>query len=177
MRRCPDRVVFEGALGSTLFAVPVSVVLAVVLAVIAAGVFLPAQACRGILILAVVVAWVIWAGQDFGGIFTGAGTDPNSGPLLALLASPGPRSWPARAAAGAAVCSGGGIVIGPSWLAATFATVMICVAAYCTGRLITARARPRVIERDVDSAHIAEALRWRGCSSRAFACCRPAPGR
>ncbi len=48
------------------------------------------------MILAVVVAAVIWAGQGFGGIFTGSGTDPNSGPLLALLAAP---YWPRRAPA------------------------------------------------------------------------------
>jgi hypothetical protein len=52
-----------------------------------------------VLIAAVAVAAVIWAGQDFGGIFTGAGTDPNSGPLLALLAAaywPRPAARPAR---------------------------------------------------------------------------------
>ncbi len=76
--------------------VPVSAVLAVALAVIAAGVFLSVQAARGVLILAVVVAAVIWAGQGFGGIFTGSGTDPNSGPLLALLAA---AYWPRRAPA------------------------------------------------------------------------------
>jgi hypothetical protein len=40
-----------------------------------------------------VVAAVIWVvGEAFGAIFTGAGTDPNSGPLLALLAL---AYWPA----------------------------------------------------------------------------------
>jgi hypothetical protein len=76
--------------------VPVSAVLAVALAVIAAGVFLSVPAARSVLILAVVVAAVIWAGQGFGGIFTGSGTDPNSGPLLALLAA---AYWPRRARA------------------------------------------------------------------------------
>ena len=48
--------------------------------------------------LAVVVAAAIWVfGEAFGGILTGGGTDPNSGPLLALLAL---AYWPARAAAG-----------------------------------------------------------------------------
>jgi hypothetical protein len=71
-----------------------SIVLAVVLAVIAAGIYLPAPAARAIMILAVVVAAVIWVvGEDFGAILTGGGTDPNSGPLLALLAI---TYWPAR---------------------------------------------------------------------------------
>jgi hypothetical protein len=73
-----------------------SVVLAVLLAVIAVGVFLPAPAVRGAVVLAILVALVIWvAGQDFGAIMAGGATDVNSGPLLALLAL---AYWPARAA-------------------------------------------------------------------------------
>jgi hypothetical protein len=73
-----------------------SVILAVVLAVIAASVFLPVPAARAGLVLAIVTAAAIWVvGQAFGGIFTGAGTDPNSGPLLALLAV---AYWPLRPA-------------------------------------------------------------------------------
>jgi hypothetical protein len=80
-----------------------SAVLAVVLAVIAAGVFLPAPAARVTLVAAVVVAALIWVfGEALGAIFTGTGTDPNSGPLLALLAL---AYWPARAAAPAAAAS------------------------------------------------------------------------
>jgi hypothetical protein len=64
-----------------------SIVLAAVLIVIAAGVFLPPPLARGTLILAIVVAAVIWVvGEALGTILTGGGTDPNSGPLLALLA-------------------------------------------------------------------------------------------
>ena len=64
-----------------------SVVLAVALAVIAAGVFLPPPLARGALILALVVAAFIWVfGEAFGQILTGGATDPNSAPLLALLA-------------------------------------------------------------------------------------------
>ncbi len=71
-----------------------STVLAVVLAVIALGVFLPPPAARATVVLAVVVAALIWiVGEDFGAIFTGSGTDPNSGLLLALLAV---ANWPAR---------------------------------------------------------------------------------
>ena len=64
-----------------------SIVLAVALAVIATGVLLPPPFARGTLILALVVAAFIWVfGEAFGQILTGGATDPNSGPLLALLA-------------------------------------------------------------------------------------------
>jgi hypothetical protein len=74
-----------------------SVVLAVALVVIAAGVFLPPPLARGTLILAFVVAAFIWVfGEAFGQILTGGATDPNSAPLLALLTL---AYWP-RAATG-----------------------------------------------------------------------------
>jgi hypothetical protein len=64
-----------------------SIVLAVALIVIAVGVFLPPPLARSALILALVVAAFIWVfGQAFGQILTGGATDPNSAPLLALLA-------------------------------------------------------------------------------------------
>ena len=64
-----------------------SVVLAVVLGVVAAGIFGPVPAARAAVLLAIVVALVIWVvGENFGGILTGSGTDPNSGPPLVLLA-------------------------------------------------------------------------------------------
>ncbi len=63
-----------------------SLVLAVVLAIVAAGIFLPVRPARVVLVLAIVTAAVLWLAQGMGGIFTGSGTDPNSGPLLALLA-------------------------------------------------------------------------------------------
>ena len=73
-----------------------SIVLAVALIVIAAGVFLPPPLARGALILALVVAAFIWVfGQAFGQILTGGGTDPNSAPLLALLAL---AYWPSATA-------------------------------------------------------------------------------
>jgi len=73
-----------------------SIVLAAALAVIALGVFLPPPAGRATLILALVVAAVIWViGEAFGTILTGGGTDPNSGPLLALLAL---AYWPLASA-------------------------------------------------------------------------------
>ena len=43
---------------------------------------------------------------------------------------------------------------GPGWLAGTFAALMLTVAAYCTGRLLTARRRRRPTELDTDGAHI-----------------------
>jgi hypothetical protein len=64
-----------------------SIVLAVALIVIAVGVFLPPPLARSALILALVVAAFIWVfGEAFGQILTGGATDPNSAPLLALLA-------------------------------------------------------------------------------------------
>ena len=61
--------------------------LAVALTLIAVGVYLPRPAARATLVLAIVVAMAIWVfGEAFGAILTGSGTDPNSGPLLALLA-------------------------------------------------------------------------------------------
>lgn len=65
---------------------------AVVLAIIALGVFTPPPVARATLILAMLVAAAYWViGENFGGIFTGQGTDPNSGPLLILLAA---AYWP-----------------------------------------------------------------------------------
>ncbi|HEY7144701.1 MAG TPA: hypothetical protein VH637_10660 [Streptosporangiaceae bacterium] len=73
-----------------------SIVLAIALVIIAVGVYLPPPAARGTLVLAVVVAAVLWAfGQAFGEIMTGGATDPNSAPLLALLAL---AYWPPRGA-------------------------------------------------------------------------------
>lgn len=72
-----------------------SIVLAVALAAIAVGVYLPAPAARAVLVLAIVVSAVIWVfAQAFGEIMAGGATDPNSGPLLVLLAL---AFWPPRA--------------------------------------------------------------------------------
>jgi hypothetical protein len=76
-----------------------SIVLAVALAVIAIGVYLPRPAARATLVLAIVVAALIWVfGEAFGTILTGGGTDPNSGLLLILLAL---VYWPTRTAVSA----------------------------------------------------------------------------
>ena len=68
---------------------------AAVFALAAAGVLVPVTV-RPALILAVIAALALWvAGEDFGGVFSGSGTDPNTGPVLVLLALafwPYPRS-------------------------------------------------------------------------------------
>ena len=64
-----------------------SVALAVVFAVVAVGVLAPRRLVKPTLVVAVALAALIWVvGQDLGGLATGHATDPNSGPLLALLA-------------------------------------------------------------------------------------------
>jgi hypothetical protein len=74
--------------------------LAAALVLVAAGVYLPGPAAKATLVLAIVVALVIWVfGEAFGMILAGGATDPNSGPLLALLAL---GYWPLKTAEGKA---------------------------------------------------------------------------
>jgi hypothetical protein len=71
-----------------------SIVLAIALVIIAVGVYLPSGAAKATLVLAIVVAAVIWVfGEALGTILVGGATDPNSGPLLILLAL---CYWPVR---------------------------------------------------------------------------------
>jgi hypothetical protein len=74
----------------------VAVVVAAFCVVTAVGVFLPVAFARAAVVVAVVVAAIIWiVGQNLGMILAGGATDPNSGPLLVLLALafwPAPRS-------------------------------------------------------------------------------------
>jgi hypothetical protein len=64
-----------------------AVLLAVVCVVVAVGVFLPPPVTKFTLVLAMTVFVVIWVTtQNFGGIMAGGATDPNSGPLVLLLA-------------------------------------------------------------------------------------------
>jgi hypothetical protein len=71
----------------------VSIVLAVAFAAIAAGVFLPVRAARATLVCAAVLAGLLWLfAQALGGLLASGATDPESGPLLALLAL---AYWPA----------------------------------------------------------------------------------
>jgi hypothetical protein len=75
----------------------VSISLAVAFVVIALGVYLPPAVAKATLVLAIVVALVIWVvGEAFGMILAGGATDPNSGPLLVLLAL---AYWPVKASA------------------------------------------------------------------------------
>jgi hypothetical protein len=76
----------------------ISIVLAVMCAVIAIGVFGTTTALRATVVLAAVLAAVIWvAGQALGAMFGGQGTDPNTGPLLILMAlAYWPYARPAR---------------------------------------------------------------------------------
>jgi hypothetical protein len=88
-----------------------SVLLAVVLAAIAAAVFLPAAVTRPLLIGCCAVSLLIWVvAENFGGIATGTGTDPNTGPLLVLLAL---AYWPRRERA-TQVASQGALVPQPA---------------------------------------------------------------
>jgi hypothetical protein len=69
-------------------------VFAVICFLIAVGVFLPQRAARASVAVAVLVSAVVWVvGQNFGGILPGGATDPNSGPVLILLAL---AYWPRR---------------------------------------------------------------------------------
>lgn len=72
----------------------VAVVSAVVLVAVGVGVFARPPVARAALVGAVLVGVVYWViGENFGVILTGQATDPNSGPLLVLLAL---TYWPTR---------------------------------------------------------------------------------
>jgi hypothetical protein len=80
-----------------------SIAAAATFTIVAVGVYLPWPAARTALVLAVVVAGMIWViGEAFGMILAGGATDPDSGPLLALLAL---AYWPAKTAMGKGVRS------------------------------------------------------------------------
>jgi hypothetical protein len=66
--------------------------LAAALAVTAAGVWLSPRIARAAIVLALLLAAFGWLAQGLGALFTGAATDPSSGPLLILLAL---AYWPA----------------------------------------------------------------------------------
>ncbi len=74
-----------------------AILLAVVCVVVAVGIYLPPRITKFTLVLAMSVFAVIWvATQNFGGILAGGATDPNSGPLviiLALIYWPLPTDW------------------------------------------------------------------------------------
>jgi hypothetical protein len=72
----------------------ISLVLAAACALVAVGVF-ARRTIRAALIVAAALALLFWLAEGLGGIFTGQGTDPNTGPLLILLAA---CFWPRRVA-------------------------------------------------------------------------------
>ena len=130
--------------------------LAVLLAIVAIGIYLPARAGNATIVLAAALGLGFWVvGENFGALFTNSATDVNSGPLLVLLAvafwRPRPTRqlgvvWrPARAADGEAIMN----MSGPGWLGDIFAAVMLVVAAYSAGRLVASRAwsRPAPLRR------------------------------
>jgi hypothetical protein len=72
--------------GAGTHAAVITVIFTVAFGVAALGVLVP-PATRPALVVAIVTAVAIWAaGEHFGGITDGMATDPNSGPLLALIA-------------------------------------------------------------------------------------------
>jgi hypothetical protein len=73
-----------------------AVVLAVAFVIVASGIFLPRRAARAAVVLAVAIAAALWLAQGLGGILTGSATDPDTGPLLALLAL---AFWPLASSA------------------------------------------------------------------------------
>jgi hypothetical protein len=85
----------DGALAHAVahLGLEVSVAIAVLCAVAAATVALGRCTRLGVLI-AVVLGAAIWLAEDFGGILTGQGTDPNSGLLLIVIAV---AFWPLAA--------------------------------------------------------------------------------
>jgi hypothetical protein len=92
----------------------IAVVLAIALAVVAVGVYLPRVVADATLCLAIALSLAFWVvGQDFGTLFTNGATDLNSGPLLVLLAvaywqRPVPEPAPDAAAPEATAAFAGG---------------------------------------------------------------------
>jgi hypothetical protein len=82
-----------------------SVVVAVVLMAVGAGIYLPRRLVRWTLVVAVAAALVLWViGQNLGAPFDGRATDPGTAPLLALFAV---AFWPLGPVtpAGSPVCA------------------------------------------------------------------------
>jgi hypothetical protein len=73
-----------------------AVILAVALALVAVSVYPPRPAARAGVVLAIVIAAFIWVAEGLGSMLAGGGTDPNSGPLLALVAL---AYWPLASSA------------------------------------------------------------------------------
>jgi hypothetical protein len=78
-----------------------AVAAAAVFGCIAAGVLAPPNVSRAVIAVAAVVAVAVWVvGENLGQLFSGSATDPNTGPILLLLAA---AYWPLRQGAPATV--------------------------------------------------------------------------
>ena len=75
----------------------VAIALAILCTAAVLGIAAPSQLARIGVLAAALVGLAIWVLQDFGAIFTGQGTDPNSGPLLVAIAA---AFWPRTTAPG-----------------------------------------------------------------------------
>jgi hypothetical protein len=64
----------------------ISVVLAVLCALVGVGIF-ARRTTKSAVVMAAALGLLFWIAEGFGGIFTGQGTDPNTGLLLILLAA------------------------------------------------------------------------------------------
>lgn len=71
-----------------------TIALAVVLALVAAGVCWPVAVAPAAVLLAIAAGTALWLAQGLGGILADGATDPGPGPLLVLLAL---CYWPRRA--------------------------------------------------------------------------------
>jgi hypothetical protein len=92
----------------------ISIVLAMLCAFAAIGV-ITRRLARPAVVTAVALGLLIWMVEGLGGIFTGKGTDPNSGLLLVLLAACfWPRSRPRATSDAAALGPGAEVVATPS---------------------------------------------------------------
>lgn len=88
-RRQPAWVAWVGTHTASVLAghgLAASIVLATALSAVAVGGYLPGRSAKPAIAVAITLAVMIWLAEGIGGIFTGAATDPNSGPLLGLLA-------------------------------------------------------------------------------------------
>jgi hypothetical protein len=89
-----DRLAASGSAGDGL---GIAIAFACLAGLIAVGIFLPARLAQASLVTAIIVATAIWVVcENFGMILAGGATDPNSGPLLVLLAL---AYWPTPALA------------------------------------------------------------------------------
>ena len=73
----------------------VTIGLAAAFGLAAAGILIPATARSAVLVAALAAAFIWVAGEHFGLLLSGSATDPNSGPLLLLIAA---AFWPRRQA-------------------------------------------------------------------------------